>query len=146
MGEIAGTDGFANPSDEAVAAFLRRMRRVAVVGISDRPDRASHGIARFLAGCGYEVVGVNPQLRETLGLPVYPTLAAAPGPFDLVDVFRRSEAVPAIVDEAIAAGAGGLWLQEGVVHAGAAARARAAGLFVVMDRCIYKEWLRLLND
>lgn len=135
----------ANPPDDRIAAFLRTMRRVAVVGISDRPDRPSHGIAKFLIGAGYEVCGVNPVLKEVLGRPVYPTLAEVPGPLDLVDIFRRSEAVPEIVEAAIAAGARGVWMQEGVVHAGAAERARAAGLFVVMDRCVYKEWLRLLN-
>ncbi len=137
--------GFVNPSDDRIADFLRAMRRVVVVGISDRSDRPSHGIARFLIGAGYEVSGVNPTLADVLGRPVYPTLAEVPGPLDLVDVFRRSEAVPEIVEAAIAAGARGLWLQEDVVHPGAAARARDAGLFVVMDRCIYKEWLRLLN-
>ena len=137
--------GFVNPSDDRIADFLRAMRHVAVVGISDRSDRPSHGIARFLIGAGYEVCGVNPTLANVLGRPVYPTLAEVPGPLDLVDVFRRGEAVPEIVEAAIAAGARGLWLQEDVVHPAAAARARDAGLFVVMDRCIYKEWLRLLN-
>ncbi|MHB8079749.1 MAG: CoA-binding protein [Candidatus Krumholzibacteriia bacterium] len=136
---------FANPPDDRIADFLRTMRRVAVVGISDRPDRPSHGVARFLIGAGYEVFGVNPVLKEALGRPVFPTLAEVPGPLDLVDIFRRSEAVPEIVEAAIAAGARGIWMQEEVVHLEAAARARAAGLFVVMDRCVYKEWLRLLN-
>jgi len=136
---------FVNPPDDEIAAFLRAMRRVAVVGISDRADRPSHGIAKFLVGAGYEVCGVNPTLTNVLGRPVYPTLAEAPGPLDLVDIFRRSEAVPEIVEAAIAAGARGVWLQEDVVNPAAAARARNAGLFVVMDRCIYKEWLRLLN-
>lgn len=133
------------PDDARLAEILRSARRIAVVGISDKPDRASHGIAKFLIGQGYEVVGVNPGLSEVLGRPVYPTLAAVPARVDLVDVFRRSEAVPPVVDEAIASGARVIWLQEGVVHEEAAARARAAGLEVVMDRCIYKEWLRLLN-
>ncbi len=133
------------PDDARLAEILRSARRIAVVGISDKPDRASHGIAKFLIGQGYDVVGVNPGLSEVLGRPVYPTLAAVPARVDLVDVFRRSDAVPPVVDEAIASGARVIWLQEGVVHEEAAARARAAGLEVVMDRCIYKEWLRLLN-
>ena len=133
------------PDDARLAEILRSARRIAVVGISDKPDRASHGIAKFLIGQGYDVVGVNPGLSEVLGRPVYPTLAAVPARVDLVDVFRRSEAVPPVVDEAIASGARVIWLQEGVVHEEAAARAGAAGLEVVMDRCIYKEWLRLLN-
>lgn len=133
------------PDDAAVRALLLGMRRVAVVGISENPERASHGIARFLIGQGIEVVGVNPQLREVLGVPVYPALSDVPGPIDVVDVFRRSEAVPAIVDAAIAAGARAVWLQEGVVHAEASRTAVAAGLVVVADRCLYKEWLRLAN-
>jgi uncharacterized protein len=133
------------PGDDAVRDLLLGMRRVAVVGISENPERASHGIARFLIGRGVEVVGVNPQLREVLGAPVYPALADVPGPIDVVDVFRRSEAVPSIVDEAIAVGARAVWLQEGVTHAEASRKAVAAGLVVVADRCIYKEWLRLTN-
>lgn len=140
-----GTPRFIPPDDTVVSGLLHGMRRVAVVGISDKPDRASHGISRWLIGLGVEVVGVNPALKETLGVPVYPTLADVPGPVDIVDVFRRSEAVPAIVEAAIAAGAGAVWMQEGVEHEAAALQAREAGLEVVMDRCIYKEWLRLLN-
>ena len=141
----SGTPRYLPPDDAAVTALLRGMKRVAVVGISDKTDRASHGIARFLSGLGVEVVGVNPTLTEVLGVPVYPTLADVPGRVDIVDVFRRSETVPEVVDESIAAGAGAVWLQEGVVHEAAAFKAQAAGLAVVMDRCIYKEWLRLLN-
>ena len=136
----------ANPSDNAVRGILAGMRKVAVVGLSANPERASHGISKFLTGQGLEVYGINPVLKEdVLGLEVFPDLASLPGPVDVVDVFRRSEAVPAIVDEAIANGAGCVWLQEGVVHEEAAAKARAAGLEVVSDRCIYKEWLRLMN-
>jgi predicted CoA-binding protein len=135
-----------NPTDEVVARVLAAMRRVAVVGLSARPDRASYGVTRFLVGRGLEVVGVNPALNEgVLGLKIYAELSAVPGPVDVVDVFRRSDSVPEIVDQAIAAGAGTVWLQEGVVHEEAAARARGAGLTVIQDRCLYKEWLRLHN-
>ena len=136
-----------NPSDGTIRKILAGMKRVAVVGISAKPDRASHGISRFLVGQGFEVVGVNPVLKEdVLGLPIFASLADVPEPVDVVDVFRRSDAVPAIVDAAIAMKAGAVWLQEEVVHEEAAAKARAAGLEVVQDRCIYKEWLRLMND
>ena len=135
-----------NPPDETIREILSGMKRVAVVGISAKPDRASHGIARFLVGQGFDVVGVNPALKEdVLGLQIYPSLADVPEPVDVVDVFRRSDAVPAIIDEAIAMKAGAIWLQEEVVHEEAAATARAAGIEVVQDRCIYKEWLRLMN-
>jgi predicted CoA-binding protein len=135
-----------NPPDETVRRVLADMRRVAVVGLSARPDRASFGVTRFLVGRGLEVVGVNPALQEdVLGLPIVAELDEVPGPVDVVDVFRRSDAVPGIVDQAIAIGARAIWLQEGVVHEEAAARARAAGLTVIQDRCLYKEWLRLLN-
>ncbi len=135
-----------NPPDETVRRVLADMRRVAVVGLSARPDRASYGVTRFLVGRGLEVVGVNPALKEdVLGLPIVAELDEVPGPVDVVDVFRRSDAVPGIVDQAIAIGAGAIWLQEGVAHEEAAARARAAGLTVIQDRCLYKEWLRLLN-
>jgi len=138
-------NGFQNPDDARIRQILGSMKRIAVVGISHKEDRASHGIAKFLIDRGFEVYGVNPGLKEVLGRPVYASLAEVPGPIDVVDVFRRSEAVPAIADEAIAVGAKILWLQEGVVHEEAALRARDAGLEVVMDRCIYQEWLRLMN-
>lgn len=135
-----------NPPDEVVAQVLADMRRVAVVGLSARPDRASYGVTRFLVGRHLDVVGVNPALDEdVLGLVIYPELKDVPGPVDVVDVFRRSDAVPEIIDQAIASGARTVWLQEGVVHEEAAARARAAGLTVIQDRCLYKEWLRLRN-
>ena len=137
---------FSNPSDERIRTLLEGMKRVAVVGISPKEDRASHGIARFLVGLGVEVVGVNPmQTEPILGIQIYPTLADVPGPVDIVDVFRRSDAVPPIAEAAVARGDGALWLQEGVVHEEAATQAAAAGLDVVMDLCLYKEWLRLLN-
>lgn len=131
--------------DSGIKQLLTGMRRVAVVGISPKEDRASHGIARWLIGQGIEVVGVNPGHREILGVPVYPDLAAVPGPVDVVDIFRRSETVGPIVDAAVARGDGAVWMQEGVENAEAAAVAGAAGIPVVMDRCIYQEWLRLCN-
>lgn len=137
---------FANPGDDRVRQILAGMKRVAVVGISPKPDRASHGITRFLLGRGLEVVGVNPLLNEpVLGVPVYATLAEVPGAVDLVDVFRRGETVMPVMDEAIARGDGCVWLQEDVVNPEAALKGAAAGLDVIMDRCIYKEWLRLMN-
>ena len=139
-------NGPTNPSDETLKEILSGMKRVAVVGISAKPDRASHGIARFLVGQGFDVVGVNPVLKEdVLGLRIYASLAEVPEPVDVVDVFRRSDAVPPVIDEAIAMKAGAVWLQEDVVHEEAAAKARAIGIEVVQDRCIYKEWLRLMN-
>ena len=137
---------FQNPDDATIAELLRTMRRVAVVGISDNPERASHGITKFLLYAGYEVVGVNPKLQEVLGVKVYPSLADIPDPVDVVDIFRRGEFVGPIVDAAIAIGARAVWMQEHVVNPEAALKARQAGLITVMDRCIYKEWLRLLND
>jgi predicted CoA-binding protein len=135
-----------NPSDERIREILSNMKRVAVVGLSAKADRASHGIAKFLVGQGFDVVGVNPSLKEdVLGIKVYPSLADVPEPVDVVDVFRRSDTVPPVVDEAIAMKAPVVWLQEGVVHEEAAATARAAGLDVIQDRCLYKEWLRLMN-
>ena len=143
---MSGEENVINPPDEVVKGILAGMKRVAVVGLSAKPDRASHGIARFLVGQELDVVGVNPVLKEdVLGLEIYESLPLIPGHVDVVDVFRRSEAVPPIVDAAIAMGAGCIWLQEGVVHEEAAAKARAAGLAVVSDRCLYKEWLRLMN-
>ncbi len=137
---------FQNPSDETVARILNTMKRVAVVGISAKEDRASHGIARFLKGLGLEVIGVNPVLEEpVLDLPLYKSLSDIPGPVDMVDVFRRADTIAPVIDEAIARGDGSVWLQEHVVNHAEACRAADAGLDVVMDRCVYKEWLRLVN-
>ena len=120
-------------------ALMRRLlatsRRIAVLGASDRPDRDSHRIFRYLQAAGYDVVPVNPRVSAVAGVPAVPDLAAA-GPVDLVDVFRRSEHVPGVVDEAIATAAPALWLQLGVVHDAATRRAREAGIEVVEDACI----------
>ena len=130
--------------DDAIRDLLLTTRRIAVVGASDRPDRPSHGVFGFLLARGYEAVPVNPVLagRAIHGRPVLASLDEA-APLDMVDVFRRSADAGAVVDEAIRLGARAVWLQLGVVDEAAAARARAAGLRVVMDRCPAIEWQRL---
>jgi len=124
--------------------LLRNSRTIAVVGLSSRRTRPSYGVSEYMQSRGYRIIPVNPNETEVLGEKAYATLDDVPGPVDIVDVFRRSESVPEIVDAAIRVGAKGIWLQEGVVHEEAAARARAAGLEVVMDRCILKEHRRML--
>ena len=123
--------------------ILTQYTRIAVVGISDKPGRPSFGVSRYLVDHGFVVIPVNPNLETWQGLRVYPDLASAPPPIEVVDVFRRSEAAGEIVDQAIRIGAKAVWLQEGVIDERAAERARQAGLLVVMDRCILKEHARL---
>jgi predicted CoA-binding protein len=118
--------------------ILRSAHTIAVVGLSANPRRPSHGVARYLQRAGYRIIPVNPNVAEVLGERAYATLSELPGPVDVVEVFRRSEFAGAIVDEAIAIGAGAVWLQDGVVDEDAAARARAAGLDVVMDDCMMR--------
>lgn len=120
---------------EEAEEILRSARRIAVVGLSDRASRPSYEVARYLRSAGYEVVPVNPHVREALGLRSHPDLRAVPGPVDLVLVFRRPAAVPAVVEDALAVGARAVWLQPGARHDGAARRAREAGLRVVVDAC-----------
>ena len=124
---------------DVAAPILREFRRIAVVGISDRPERDSHRVAAYLQRAGYTIIPVNPLVEHVLGERCWPSLEAAPGPIEVVDVFRRSELVPPVVDAAIAVGAKAIWMQDGVVHEGAAAKARAAGLLVVMDRCMLRD-------
>jgi uncharacterized protein len=124
--------------------LLRTSKTIAVVGLSSNRFRPSYGVAEYMQQAGYRIVPVNPAETEVLGEKCYASLAAVPVEIDIVDVFRRSEFVPAIVDEAIAVGARAVWMQEGVLHEEAAERARQAGLFVVMDRCILKDHSRLL--
>ncbi len=125
------------PSPEAEAA-LQGVRTIAVVGLSPKPERPSHEIAKFLLERGYQVIAIRPGVDEILGLKTYPSLAAYGKPVDVVDIFRRPEAVPGIVDEAIQLGCKVIWMQEGVSQAEAAAQAEATGLKVIQNKCIYK--------
>jgi predicted CoA-binding protein len=133
----------ATDDPQAIRDLLEDARVIAVVGHSDRPERESYRIGLYLRRAGYRVYAVNPTLTAVLGEPVYPDLASVPEPIDIVDVFRRSEHVPGIVDDAIAVGAKAIWLQLGIAHAQAVQRAVAAGLTVVTDRCIMVEHQRL---
>lgn len=142
---MSGSATFVPPSDAQIAELLRSARTIAVVGLSNRPFRASGGVSRFLQANGYKIIPVNPKEREVLGEKAYARLEDVPGKVDIVDIFRRPEFVPDIVDAAIRIGARAVWMQEGVVHAEAAARAQRAGLIVVMDQCILKDHNRLLS-
>jgi predicted CoA-binding protein len=122
--------------------LLREARTIAVVGLSANRFRASHGVAAYLQRVGYKVIPVNPTLDEVLGERSYPSLDEVPDPVDIVNIFRRPEHVPEIVEAAIRKGAKAIWMQEGVVHDEAAGRAREAGLFVEMDRCIMQVHMR----
>lgn len=131
--------------DAQIEKILRESRTVAVVGLSPDPAKASHGVGRYLVSQGFEVIPVNPNADEVLGLHSYPDLASIGRPVDVVDIFRPSEAVLPIAAQAIAAGAKVVWMQEGIFHAEAERQAKAAGLQVVMNRCMMKEHYRLIG-
>lgn len=135
---------FVNPSDAEIRDRLERVKTIAVVGLSPRPDRPSHSIARRLQQWGYRVIPVRPAVREVLGEKAYARLADVAEKIDLVDVFRRANQVAPIVEQCIALRIPALWIQQGIVNEAAAARAREAGLFVVMDRCIAVDYRRLM--
>ncbi len=134
---------FANPAPDEIRALLRRVRTIAVVGLSPKPDRPSYKVAAALQGFGYRIVPVRPKIVEVLGARAWPDLASVPEPVDLVDVFRAPEFVDEIVDACIARRIPAVWMQDGVVNEAAAARARAAGLIVVMDRCVFRDYVQL---
>ena len=125
--------------ERTITSILKDCRIIAVVGLSSNPARPSFGVASYMQAQGYRVLPVNPNETTVLGEPSFPSLAAVPGAIDLVNIFRKSEEVLPIVDEAIARGAKAIWMQEGVVNEAAAHRAEQAGLLVVMDRCWLKE-------
>lgn len=133
-------------SDQArdpIAEILKSTRTIAVVGLSSKPHRPSYSVAAYLQSAGYRIIPVNPHEKEVLGERAYARLEDVPEPVDLVDIFRRSEFVPEIVESAIRIGAKAVWMQEGVIHPEAAERAHQAGLAVVMDLCTLKEHARL---
>ena len=121
------------------ADILRSCHVIAVVGLSPNPERQSHRVSKYMQEQGYRIVPVNPMATEVLGEKSYPDLPSIPEPVDVVDIFRRSEDVPPIVDQAIMIKAKAVWMQEGIVNEDAASQARQAGILVVMDRCMLKE-------
>ena len=134
----ARPDAKTGPSDP-IQELLKSSRTIAVVGLSSRKFRPSFGVAQYMQSAGYRIIPVNPRETQVLGEKSYATLEEIPEKVDIVDIFRRSEFVPEIVESAIRIGAKAVWMQEGVIHDEAAEKARRAGLFVVMDLCILKE-------
>ena len=124
---------------ERITELLQSARTIAVVGLTGTPVRPSYGVSLYMQSQGYRVIPVNPNITEWMGEKAYPSLLDVPEKIDIVNVFRRSDAVPDVVDQAIQIKAPVIWMQEGVIHQEAAEKARQAGIFVVMDRCILKE-------
>jgi predicted CoA-binding protein len=129
----------AAPVFSSVEDLLRRARTIAVVGLSTNPMRSSHGVSAYMQQHGYRIIPVNPQIDSCLGEKAYPSLLNVPEKIDIVNIFRRPEFVEEIVDQAIALKVPAIWMQEEVIHERAAEKARRAGIFVIMDRCILKE-------
>jgi hypothetical protein len=131
--------------NDPVTELLRTSRTIAVVGLSNRRQRPSHGVAQYMQAAGYRIIPVNPKEAEVLGERSYARLEDVPEKVDIVDIFRRWEYVPEVVESAIRIGARAVWMQEGVIHPPAAERAQQAGLVVVMDACILKEHAKRLR-
>ena len=127
---------------ERIADLLKQSKTIAVVGLTDNPLRPSYGVSSYMQSQGYRIIPVNPNVTESLGEKAYASLLDVPEKVDIVNIFRRPEAVPEVVDQAIQLHVPAIWMQEGVVHEAAAEEARRAGIFVVMDRCILKEHMR----
>ncbi len=132
------------PSDVEIASLLRVATTIAIVGLSPKTQRPSNSVATYLRTQGYTIIPVNPGHREIMGLTCYPELGAISEPIDIVDIFRKSSEVGPLVDQAIAAGAGAIWMQQGIVNEEAAEKARNSGLLTVMDRCLKIEHNRLI--
>jgi len=135
-----------NPADAEIGQILQQAKTIAVVGISHKEDRDSHKVAKYLKEHGYKMIPVNPKYTEVLGEKCYPSLQDVPERIDIADIFRNLEAIPGIVEEAIAAGVGTVWMQLGLAHNEAARKAEAAGLRVVMNKCTKIEHYRLCQD
>jgi hypothetical protein len=139
-GDGGKSGSFENPSAEERCALLKRVRNIAVVGLSPNPARPSYGVSRAMQGFGYNIIPVYPAAREILGVKAYTRLSDIPVPIDLVNVFRRAEHIDAVVDECLSLGLKNIWIQEDIVNEPAAMRAREAGMTVVMNRCIYRDY------
>lgn len=131
---------FENPSAEERCALLKRVKSIAVVGLSPNPDRPSYGVSRAMQGFGYTIIPVHPAAHEVLGAKAYPKLSDVPVAIDLVNVFRRAEHIDEVVDECLRLGLKNLWIQEDIVNESAAQRALQRGMTVVMNRCIYRDY------
>jgi uncharacterized protein len=132
------------PPTEAdrIAELLKSAKTIAVVGLSDNPSRTSYGVSGYMQSQDYRIIPVNPTITESLGEKAYASLLEVPEKIDIVNVFRRSEFVPEVVEQAIQLKVPAIWMQEGVMHERAAEQARQAGIFVVMNRCILKEYAK----
>ena len=135
-----------NATDPEISRILEEYKVVAVVGLSQKTHRESFQVASFLQDHGYTIIPVNPKYTEVLGQKCYASLGDIPGPIDIVDIFRKPEAVPEIVDMAIKVNAKVIWMQQGIAHNKAADKARAHGLDVVMSKCIKVEYMRRMKD
>ena len=133
---------FENPGVAERCALLKRVKTIAVVGLSPNPSRPSYGVSQAMQEFGYTIIPIHPSAREVLGARAYPRLGEAPGPIDLVNVFRRPEFIDGVVDECLRLSLKNLWIQEGIVNEPAALRAVGAGMMVIMDRCIYMDYRR----
>jgi predicted CoA-binding protein len=127
------------PQTDPIADLLKRSKTIAVVGLSCNPRRASHGVSAYMQEHGYRIIPVNPRIEKCLGEKAHASLLEVPEKIDIVNIFRRPEFVGEVVDQSIQLKVPAIWMQEGVIHEKAAEKARAAGIFVVMDRCILKE-------
>ena len=130
----------------SVIKILKSFRNVAVVGVSANPDKPSNKVFKYLTENGYNVIPVNPTIGEVQGKKCYASLSAIPEKVEVVDIFRKSEDIPPIVEEAIKIGAKAVWMQEGIINKPAAKKAKSAGLLVVMDKCMRKEHMRMNED
>ena len=135
---------FTNPTPDQIRSLLQEVKTIAVVGLSPRPERPSYRVSRAMQGFGYRIVPVRPAVSEVLGEKAYATLSDIPEKVDMLDVFRAGDQIDPIIDECIALGIPRLWLQDGVINEAAAERARAAGITVVMDRCVWRDYMDFL--
>ena len=135
---------FTNPSLEQIKELLQQVKHIAVVGLSPKSKRPSHQVAKAMQGFGYHIIPVRPAVDEVLGEKAYASLEDVPDPVDMVDVFRAPDKITPVIDSCIAKGIKVIWLQDGVVNEAEALRAQAAGIMVIMDRCVYRDYIQLI--